>query len=509
MFKLAELFVDIKAKDENLKVQVGQVQKQLSAMGVAIGTAVGHLAASAIASATAALTGFLTKGITGAANLGESLSKVSAVFGDSAGAITAVADELAKKFGLSKQSILDAGAAIGLVGKAAGQSQSQAAQLGANMAKLAADASSFYNVPLDEALNKIRSGLVGEAEPLRAFGVLLSEEKVAAEAVALGLAKSTKAVDDQAKVMARASLIQKGLADAQGDLARTADSTSNQWRKFTGTIENTATAIGTALAPAINTIVNAFGDMATMVSSWVESSKAQIESWATGVSNAIKGIPNAWDTFKAGLTVAVLKVEEWYTNAVEIFHTFMGNLGIIGQWIGRNWKQMIVDALVAIGTGFNNLGTNLYNLGAAIIEFLKDPTKGFQFNWKPLLEGFKAETSKLPELLKPKLTSMDDAIAIVGEDLNRKITDRAKAAEGAAKQAAATAKVTAAAAGKKTEDFHSTTSGLAEFASKLRENILSKADDLPKKQLDEAKKTREATEQTRDILKKGIPAVLS
>lgn len=42
-FNLATLFVDIKARDDDLKTQVGGVQRQLGAMGVAIGTAAGNL----------------------------------------------------------------------------------------------------------------------------------------------------------------------------------------------------------------------------------------------------------------------------------------------------------------------------------------------------------------------------------------------------------------------------------------------------------------------------------
>jgi hypothetical protein len=60
------------------------------------------------------------------------------------------------------------------------------------MAKLAADSMSFFDKDFDVALDKIRAGLSGESEPLRAFGVLLSEDAVKAEALALKLAKSSK-----------------------------------------------------------------------------------------------------------------------------------------------------------------------------------------------------------------------------------------------------------------------------------------------------------------------------
>jgi hypothetical protein len=57
---------------------------------------------------------------------------------------------------------------------------------------LAQDLSSFNNVGTDEALLALRSGLLGEAEPLRKFGVNLSQTRIEAEAFALGLAKPVK-----------------------------------------------------------------------------------------------------------------------------------------------------------------------------------------------------------------------------------------------------------------------------------------------------------------------------
>lgn len=511
MFKLAGMFVDIEARDAAFRKSIGSLRGELSAIGVAIGTAAGDLAASAIARATSAIAGFFAKGISGAANLGESLSKVDAVFGGSAATITRAADSLAKAYGLPRQAILDAGASIGLVAKAAGQSQSAAADMGAQMARLAADASSFYNVPLEEALGKIRSGLVGESEPLRAFGVLLSEEAVAAEAVAMGLARSTRDVDQQAKVMARASLITRGLADAQGDLERTSGSTANQWRKLTGSLENTAVAIGQSLSPAIEAIVSGLTSTATAIGDWVESSKARIQSFAEAVTRAFKvDVPNAWDTFIAGLAVASFKVEEWGANTMAVLAVVPENLSRIARYVAGNWRALIVDAVNAVGAAFRNLGENLYRLGAEIVKFLSDPTKGFHLEWKPLLDGFRATADALPEMLRPSLVSMDAQIAAVGADLERKTEARAKAATAAAQAArAAPARALAAAAGAKEKEFKSEISGSAEFALKLRGGIFEHRDDAQKKTAEHTKTLVEINREIREMLRKKRPAALA
>ena len=116
------------------------------------------------------------------------------------------------------------------------------------LTRLADDASSFYNVPLETALEKIRSGLVGEAEPLRAFGVLLSEANMKSAALSLGLKPVAGEFTEQEKVMARVKLITEGLSKAQGDHERTMGSYANQIRMLKGEFENWKADVGGPVA---------------------------------------------------------------------------------------------------------------------------------------------------------------------------------------------------------------------------------------------------------------------
>lgn len=208
---------------------------------------------------------FGVKAVTAAADLNETISKVGVVFGQQADQITTFANQMASDFGLPKRAILDAAASLGLVGKAAGLAVPEATNMAQGLAKIAADASSFYNVPLEEALVAIQSGLVGEAEPLRRFGVLLSEAAVKAEAARLGIAATGTELTEQQKTMARSSLITKGFADATGDLERTQGSFANQMRAFRGDITNLAADLGQKLLPAAQSLLGAFRPMIDVV----------------------------------------------------------------------------------------------------------------------------------------------------------------------------------------------------------------------------------------------------
>jgi hypothetical protein len=216
---------------------------KLASLGAAMGKV--FLGAGVAASA------FGVKAVLSASDLAETMSKVGIVFGDQQKIVTDFANQMAKDFGTPKREILDAASSIGLIGKASGLSQGDAAKMSTQLAQMAADASSFYNVPLPEALQAIQSGLVGEAEPMRRFGVLLNEQAVNAEAARLGLQKVDGAYTEGAKAQARASLIMSGMKDASGDLERTQGSLANRLKEVRGRAENFAADVGTKLLPVV------------------------------------------------------------------------------------------------------------------------------------------------------------------------------------------------------------------------------------------------------------------
>ena len=253
---VAELDADTSKAEKDLSRVDGKLHETDRSMGGVASTAKGVGVAMVAAFGAQQIIRGITSTIMAGANLNETIAKTGVVFGAAGGVVTDAADQMADDFGTPRQAFLDAASSIGLIGKAAGQSQGDAAGMATEMARLAADASSFYNIPLEEALGSIRSGLVGEAEPLRRFGVLLSEAAVQEEAVRLGIAEVGDELSEGEKVRARASLITAGLADASGDLYATQDSLANQLRNVQGDIGNAAAALGQQLVPAVSAAID-------------------------------------------------------------------------------------------------------------------------------------------------------------------------------------------------------------------------------------------------------------
>lgn len=143
--------------------------------------------------------------------------------------------------------------------KQAAPTNQAAAEMSKRFTLLAQDLASFFNVTEDDALQKLRAGLVGEAEPLRAFGVFLTAAAVEAKAFQMGLAATSAELTEQDKIMARAALIVEATKDAQGDAARTADSFANRAKALKAALNELQVSLGTALLPAMTKAAEAAG----------------------------------------------------------------------------------------------------------------------------------------------------------------------------------------------------------------------------------------------------------
>jgi hypothetical protein len=199
--------------------------------------------------------------IKAASDLGETISKVGVLFGDSASEIEKFAEGAAQSLGQTKQQALDAAANFAIFGKSAGLTGTALTEFSTGFVSLAADLSSFNNVPQDVAINAIGSALRGEAEPLRQFGVLLDDATLKNAALELGLISTTKnALTPQQKVLAAQKVIYEQTTAAQGDFARTSDGLANQTKILSAELENTKLVIGEALLPIVLELATAFSE---------------------------------------------------------------------------------------------------------------------------------------------------------------------------------------------------------------------------------------------------------
>jgi len=211
------------------------------------------------AAATAAIAAIKTS-TNAASDLNEQVTKNQQVFGDSAKAVQAWSSTTAKALGISQTAALEATGTFGNLFRAIGVGGPQAADTSKRLTQLASDLASFNNADPSQVLDAIRSGLIGEAEPLRKFGVLLSEARVQQIAMAQTGKTSAQSLTDQEKALARVSIIFKDTSAAQGDFARTSEGLANQQRILSAEVQDLQSNMGNLLLPVVKNVTSGLVD---------------------------------------------------------------------------------------------------------------------------------------------------------------------------------------------------------------------------------------------------------
>lgn len=176
-------------------------------------------------------------------------------FGGMADSTRKWAETMGDAMGRSTYELQEGATAFNGLFKAGGPATEQATEMAKQFTVLAQDLASFFDMNPEEALGALRSGLSGEAEPLRRFNVYLTEGSVKAEAYAMGLAKAGAELTEQQKIQARASLIMKGTQEAQGDVIRTGDSATNTVRSLQSAWNELSVTLGSKILPVFTPIV--------------------------------------------------------------------------------------------------------------------------------------------------------------------------------------------------------------------------------------------------------------
>jgi hypothetical protein len=296
-----------------------------------------------------------------ASALGESVNAVNKVFGKSASEIEEFGKTSAQNVGLSTRAWNELATATGSTLTNMGADSKEAADGTKILGQRAADMASVFNTDVASALEAINSGLRGEAEPLRKYGVSLSAAAIEAKAMALGLDKDGKNLDNHTKSLAAQALILDQTAKTAGDFADTSDGLANRQRILAAESENAQAALGEALLPTMEKLVGLFSSMAGWIGrnvGLVQIIVGVVAVFAAAIIalNIALGIYNTIQTLMA-INSARAAAGQWALNAamlanpvgliivavialIAIFVLLWRRFPIIGETISKVWAKI-------------------------------------------------------------------------------------------------------------------------------------------------------------------------
>lgn len=208
-----------------------------------------------------------------ASDMEEAINKVDVSFGDAAETVHAFSNETLTTYGIAKSTALDMAGYFGDMATSMGFSREQAAEMSKQLVGLAGDLASFKNISLSEAQTALAAIFTGETESLKQLGIVMTETNLEAYAMAQGIETSTQSMDQAQKTALRMQYVLDNTKNAQGDFARTSDSSANQLRILTESLKELAAIAGQELIPIITPIIQKLNSIIQSIGQLDEGTK--------------------------------------------------------------------------------------------------------------------------------------------------------------------------------------------------------------------------------------------
>lgn len=297
---------------------------------IASGQFIANMAVNGINSIIDGITGSIDESIGLASDLVETQNVVDVTFEDSASTINKWAQEALNAYGITETKAKQYSSTLGAMLKSMGIADDQVLQMSMDMAGLAADMASFYNLDHDTAFEKIRSGISGETEPLKALGINMSVANLNAFALEKGMNKAFDKMSQAEQATLRYQYLLEATKDAQGDFARTGDSFSNEMRKLQTNLDRIKTEFGKGLlgvvTPAISLLNNVLSDKSYQYKDaekiYTERNQALFDAQATYAESMT--IVNAMRNMEDESGEAIKSTDAWRLAIEELINVMPG-----------------------------------------------------------------------------------------------------------------------------------------------------------------------------------------
>jgi len=373
------------------------------------GVIAGGLAAAGIGS-------FLKDSVSQASDLSESLNAVSVTYGAASEGIVALGETAATRLGLSATDFNALSVQFASFG---GNIAANGDVVGFidDITTRSADFASVMNLDVAEASRMFQSGLAGETEPLKKFGIDLSAAAVDAYALANGIGEAGKPLTEAQKQQARYGALMEQTAKTQGDFSNTSDGLANAQRILGANFDNMKAQVG---GPLLGAFANLTTGLLPVIETMGPLLTGVIEDLAPIITDLAGQIPGLLESFLPMLPVIGELAGIFLELAADLLPIFVDLimalmpaitdlLPILAEFIGNAMEVLVpilvqlIDALVPIIEALLPVFMELFEALAPVVLTLIEAML-------PIIELLLPMFVELIEFLTPILVTVAEII---------------------------------------------------------------------------------------------------
>lgn len=184
-------------------------------------------------------------------------------------------------------------------------------EMSEQLSQLAVDLGSFYNMTDKDALVNLFSGMSGETEAVRKFGIDISDSALEAFNKELGDPRTMRALNLREKSLLRFRKIMIDTEKAQGDAVKTAGDWANQLKRFQERLRTIGVTIGRRILPVAQKLLDKINEALTFVEKHQEVLQAMaISAGALVTALSIHKVAAEWQDFTITLKMVQLLLQQ-------------------------------------------------------------------------------------------------------------------------------------------------------------------------------------------------------
>lgn len=250
------------------------------------------------------LTGYIKDAVAESNDYIENLNLFYVSMGKNAEKAKEFADNFSEVLGVDPSKVMRYTGMFNTLAEGFGIASDKAYIMSKNLTQLSYDMSSFLNIPIDQAMQKIKSGFSGEIEPMRAVGIALDQASLQETAYKLGIEQRVETMTRAQKTELLYYQMMTRTTKMQGDMARTLLQPANAIRVLQQQFTQLARAVGNIFIPIITAVI----PYLQILTKWLTAAaqaiatffgfKLDVNAWSNGLEDISGGIADIGDSAK-------------------------------------------------------------------------------------------------------------------------------------------------------------------------------------------------------------------
>lgn len=362
------------------------------------------------------------RGLSSSIDIASSMTEVENVvnmsFGQYRDKLDAFTQISREQFGMSKLFAKQTASTYQAMANAMGISLEKASDMSVQLTGLAGDLASFYDKPLDTVSKDLESVYTGTLQPLKKYGIALTQATLKEYALSKGLDGNIKELSQAEKAMLRYQYVMDATRQAQGDFQRTSDSFHNQLTILKSGLQDLALPWGTILINAFKPVLSYLNFVLQQFTSFsvqIANALGTIFGWKVEIQNV--GIAEDFENAEDSLGGAASNAKKLKNNLMGIdeLNVLSDNGGGGGSGGGGVSAEKTEPAFKIAETEslFDSNIKDLYSLGRKLSDTLGDVLS--KIDWDVIHAKAKDFGTELANFLNGTLKL--DTFRIIGRTL--------------------------------------------------------------------------------------------